>query len=72
MPGSTRARARCKNELELKLGSDFKSAKSWAARSLASSEKRAAIAPDSFWKLPADATEAVYYSPVTRRPSTAP
>jgi hypothetical protein len=51
------------NELELKLGSDFKSAKSWAARSLATSEKRAAIAPDSFWKLPADVTEAVYYAP---------
>lgn len=51
------------NELELKLGSDFKSAKSWAARALATSEKRAALAPESFWKLPAEVTEAVYYAP---------
>lgn len=50
------------NELELKLASDFKSAKSWAARALATSEKRATLAPDSFWKLPADATEAIYYA----------
>jgi hypothetical protein len=51
-----------KNELEVDLNVAFNAARSWVARSLAGGESRASIAPDSFWKLPADSTQAAYYS----------
>jgi hypothetical protein len=50
------------NELELKLGIDFKNVRSWVASTLADGEGRASVAPDTFWRLPREATEAIYYS----------
>jgi hypothetical protein len=50
------------NELELKLGVDFKNVRSWVASTLADGEGRASVAPDTFWRLPREATEAAYYS----------
>jgi hypothetical protein len=47
-------------ELSLVLGLDLRGSRSWAASALASAEGRASVAPDSFWKLPADAHEATY------------
>jgi hypothetical protein len=49
-------------ELDVKLGVDFQSSRSWAARMLAEGQSRASVAPDTYWKLPRDATDAVYYS----------
>jgi hypothetical protein len=49
-------------ELDIKLAVDFQSTRSWAARMLAEGESRASVAPDMYWKLPRDATDAVYYA----------
>jgi hypothetical protein len=51
-----------KNELELDMNLAFNAARSWVARALVDGESRASVAPDSFWKLPADSTQAAYYS----------
>jgi hypothetical protein len=51
-----------KNELDAELQVSFNAQRSLFARALADGEGRAAVAPDTFWKLPADATQAVYYS----------
>jgi hypothetical protein len=56
------ANAQEKNELEVDLNLAFNAARSWVARSLSDGESRASIAPDSFWKLPADSTQAAYYA----------
>jgi hypothetical protein len=50
------------NELDVQLQVAFNSARSWAARALSDGEGRASVAPDAFWKLPTDATQAAYYS----------
>jgi hypothetical protein len=51
-----------KNELEIDLNVAFNAARSWVARSLEGAESRASVAPDTFWKLPADSTQAAYYA----------
>jgi hypothetical protein len=51
-----------KNELEVDLNVAFNAARSWVARSLEGGESRASVAPDTFWKLPADSTQAAYYA----------
>lgn len=56
------ANAPAKNELDVQLQVAFNSANAWAARALADGEARASVAPDAFWRLPADATQAAYYS----------
>lgn len=50
------------DELDVQFQVAFNSARSWASRALADGEPRAGVAPDTFWKLPADATQAAYYS----------
>jgi hypothetical protein len=50
------------SELEVKLGADFRNSRSWVAQTLAQGESRATSAPDSFWALPREANEAVYYA----------
>jgi hypothetical protein len=50
-----------KSEMQVDLNLGFNAARSWVARSLAGGESRASVAPDTFWKLPADATGASYY-----------
>jgi hypothetical protein len=50
------------NELDVQFQVAFNSARSFASRALADGEGRASAAPDSFWKLPGDATQAAYYS----------
>lgn len=54
--------ASAQNELDLELQVAFNAQRSLAARALADGESRATVAPDTFWKLPADATQALYYS----------
>ncbi len=51
-----------KNEMQVDLQVAFNAARSWLARSLADGEGRASVAPESFWKLPGDATQAAHYS----------
>jgi hypothetical protein len=50
------------NELEAQLTADMRGGSSWVSRTLAGAEGHASVAPDSFWKLPADATQAAYYA----------
>lgn len=50
------------NELEVELGVAFTKARSWVASRLAGGEGHTSVAPDAFWKLPGDATQALYYS----------
>jgi len=50
------------NELDLDIQLAFNAQRSLMARALADGESRASVAPDTFWKLPADATQAVYYA----------
>jgi hypothetical protein len=56
------ANAPDKNEMQVDLNVSFNAARSWVARSLDGGESRASVAPDAFWKLPADSTQAAYYS----------
>ncbi len=49
-------------ELTMKLGVSLRGSTSWVASALSSAEGRAAAAPDVFWKLPQDATQASYQS----------
>jgi hypothetical protein len=51
------------NGLDLDLGLGFRSSKSWMAAAIADGEGRAIPPPESFWKLPVESTEAVYYAP---------
>jgi hypothetical protein len=51
-----------KNELDVDIQVSFNAQRSLMARALADREARASVAPDTFWKLPADATQAAYYS----------
>jgi hypothetical protein len=50
------------NELDVEVQLSFNAQRSLMARALADREGRAGVAPDTFWKLPVDATQAVYYS----------
>lgn len=50
------------NGLDLQLGLGFRGSKSWMAAAMADGEGRATAAPESFWKLPLESTEAVYYA----------
>jgi len=50
------------NELEAQLAMELRGTNSWVARMLAGAEGQASPAPDTFWRLPADATQAVYYA----------
>jgi hypothetical protein len=50
--------------LDLTVGSDYRSARSWLAQTAAESAARAAVAPDAYWILPADATVASHSAPV--------
>lgn len=47
-------------EMMLSLGVGLRGSSSWAAGALSGAEGRAAVAPDSFWKLPLDASQATY------------
>jgi hypothetical protein len=49
-------------ELSLTLGMSLRGSSSWLAGALSSSEGRATVAPDMFWRLPADASKASYQS----------
>lgn len=49
-------------ELTLRLGLGLRASSSWVAGALSGAEGRAAVAPDSFWKLPLDASQATYQS----------
>ncbi len=49
-------------ELEARLSVDFHGTKSWLGRTLRDSAGREGTAPEVFWKLPGDATEAIHYS----------
>ncbi|HTV25465.1 MAG TPA: hypothetical protein VMG12_42510, partial [Polyangiaceae bacterium] len=51
-----------KNELDLEIQLAFNAQRSLVARGFVDGEARASVAPDTFWKLPADATQAAYYS----------
>jgi hypothetical protein len=51
-----------KSELDAELQVSFNAQRSLAARAFADGESRASVAPDTFWKLPADATQAAYYA----------
>lgn len=58
------AHTRAERELlELRLGSDYRSARSWLAESAADAPARASVAPEAFWSLPGDATSASHYAP---------
>lgn len=50
------------SELAIDLQLAFNAARSFLARAFADGEGRASVAPDPFWKLPGDATQAAYYS----------
>jgi hypothetical protein len=50
--------------LDLTVGSDYRSARSWLAQTAAESAARAAVAPDAYWILPADATSTSHSAPV--------
>jgi hypothetical protein len=50
------------NELDVELQLSFNAQRSLVARAFADGEGRSSVAPDTFWKLPVDATQAVYYS----------
>jgi len=47
-------------ELEAILGLELRGSSSWIARALIDAETHASVAPDTFWKLPGDATQAAY------------
>ncbi|MET0411255.1 MAG: hypothetical protein ABW217_08155 [Polyangiaceae bacterium] len=49
--------------LDLTVGSDYRAARSWLAQTAAQSAARAAVAPDAYWILPADATSATHSAP---------
>jgi hypothetical protein len=49
-------------ELEAALGLELRGSSSWLSRAMADAEGRASVAPEPFWKLPADATQAAYYA----------
>lgn len=51
-----------KNELDVEVQASFNAQRSLLARAFADGESRASVAPDTFWRLPADATQAAYYS----------
>jgi hypothetical protein len=50
--------------LDLAVGSDYRSARSWLAQAAAESAARASVPPDAYWILPADATVATHSAPV--------
>lgn len=49
-------------ELEAIASIELRGSSSWLARALADAEGRASVAPEPFWKLPGDATQAAYYA----------
>jgi hypothetical protein len=49
-----------RQELEASLGLELRGSSSWFARALIDAESHASVAPDTFWKLPGDATQAAY------------
>jgi hypothetical protein len=49
--------------LEVDLGSDYRSARSWLAQAAAEGAARASVAPEAYWILPADATLASHTAP---------
>ena len=51
-----------KNELDALLAVELRGSSSWLGRAFTDAEGRASIAPETFWNLPADATQAVYYA----------
>ena len=51
-----------REELEATVGIELRGSSSWLARAFADAEGRASIAPELFWKLPGDATQAAYYA----------
>jgi hypothetical protein len=50
------------DELEARGVIDLHGSSSWLSHVLADAEGHASTAPDTFWKLPADATQAAYYA----------
>jgi hypothetical protein len=49
-------------QMTLSFGMSLRGSTSWVAGALGSAEGRASAAPDSFWKLPLDASQATYQS----------
>lgn len=50
--------------LDLTVGSDYRTARSWLAQTAAESSAHATVPPDAYWILPADATVATHSAPV--------
>lgn len=50
------------DELETGFALELHGTNSWLGRAFTDSESRASVAPETFWRLPADATQAVYYA----------
>lgn len=51
-----------REELEAIATVELRGSSSWLARVLADAEGRASVAPELFWKLPGDASQAAYYA----------